>query len=199
MAASVALTHHEKWDGGGYPQGLSGEAIPLESRIVAIADVFDALTSNRPYRPARPEDEALTIIEAHGGQPFRSPRPRRFPPVAAGNPRHPRAVRRQRRGFSPAGRSTGVSERVLYMEDDAAQARLVQKCLERVGYAVDLASDGAAGLAQCAACPYAAVIVDQTMPGLSGLDVIRAIAAQDSAPPTIMVTAPATNRSPSRR
>ena len=70
MAASVALTHHEKWDGSGYPQGLAGEAIPLESRIVAIADVFDALTSNRPYRLARPEEEALTIIEATVGSHF---------------------------------------------------------------------------------------------------------------------------------
>jgi putative two-component system response regulator len=70
MAASVALTHHEKWDGSGYPQGLAREAIPLESRIVAIADVFDALTSNRPYRPARPEEEAMTIIAATVGSHF---------------------------------------------------------------------------------------------------------------------------------
>ncbi len=70
MAATVALTHHEKWDGSGYPRGLSGEAIPLESRIVAIADVFDALTSNRPYRPARPEEEALAIIAAKVGSHF---------------------------------------------------------------------------------------------------------------------------------
>jgi putative two-component system response regulator len=70
MAASIALTHHEKWDGSGYPQGLAGESIPLESRIVAIADVFDALTSNRPYRPARPEEEALTIIETTAGHHF---------------------------------------------------------------------------------------------------------------------------------
>ncbi len=70
MAASVALTHHEKWDGGGYPQGLAGEAIPMESRIVAIADVYDALTSNRPYRSARPEEEALTIIETTVGHHF---------------------------------------------------------------------------------------------------------------------------------
>ena len=62
MAATIALSHHERWDGGGYPRGLSGEAIPLEARIVAVADVFNALTSNRPYRPARPEDEALTIM-----------------------------------------------------------------------------------------------------------------------------------------
>ncbi len=70
MAATVALTHHEKWDGGGYPQGLKGKAIPLESRIVAIADVFDSLTSNRPYRPARPEEEALSIIAATVGSDF---------------------------------------------------------------------------------------------------------------------------------
>jgi putative two-component system response regulator len=70
MAAMIALTHHEKWNGGGYPKGLAGEAIPIESRIVAIADVFDALTSNRPYRPARPEEEALTIMEATVGTHF---------------------------------------------------------------------------------------------------------------------------------
>jgi putative two-component system response regulator len=70
IAATVALTHHEKWDGSGYPQGMAGEAIPLESRIVSIADVYDALTSNRPYRAARPEEEALTIIESTVGSHF---------------------------------------------------------------------------------------------------------------------------------
>jgi putative two-component system response regulator len=70
MAATIALTHHEKWDGSGYPQGLAGETIPLESRIVAIADVFDALTSNRPYRPARTENESLAIIESSIGSHF---------------------------------------------------------------------------------------------------------------------------------
>jgi putative two-component system response regulator len=70
MAATIALSHHEKWDGSGYPHGLEGEAIPLESRIVAVADVFDALTSNRPYRPARPEDEALTIMDSTVGTHF---------------------------------------------------------------------------------------------------------------------------------
>jgi putative two-component system response regulator len=70
MAATIALSHHEKWDGSGYPQGLAGEAIPLESRVVAVADVFDALTSSRPYRPARPEEEALTIMDATVGTHF---------------------------------------------------------------------------------------------------------------------------------
>ncbi|MBU4271717.1 MAG: response regulator [Planctomycetes bacterium] len=81
-----------------------------------------------------------------------------------------------------------MSEKVLYMEDDEAQARLVRKCLERAGYEVDVAEDGAAGLAACEAVRYDAVIVDQTMPGMSGLDVIRAMADRGTRPPTIMVT-----------
>jgi putative two-component system response regulator len=70
MAATIALTHHEKWDGSGYPQGLAGTAIPLESRIVALADVFDALTSDRPYRVAWPDAEALAIMECTVGSHF---------------------------------------------------------------------------------------------------------------------------------
>ena len=81
-----------------------------------------------------------------------------------------------------------MTERILYIEDDAAQARLVKKCLERAGYTVDLAEDGAAGLDRYEAGRYDAVIVDQTMPGLSGLDVIRAMRDRRPLPPIIMVT-----------
>lgn len=66
----LALTHHERWDGGGYPHGLAGEAIPVASRILAIADVFDALTSCRPYRPALSVDEVFGMIAAQRGQHF---------------------------------------------------------------------------------------------------------------------------------
>ena len=65
LAALIALTHHEKWDGSGYPQGLAGEAIPLEARIVAIADVFDALTSARPYKAAWSIEAALDYIRSN--------------------------------------------------------------------------------------------------------------------------------------
>ena len=62
MAMDVTLYHHENWDGTGYPQGLSGEEIPLSARIVAIADVYDALTSNRPYKDALSHEEAIAIM-----------------------------------------------------------------------------------------------------------------------------------------
>ncbi len=62
MARQIALSHHEKWDGSGYPQGLAGDRIPEPARIVAILDVYDALVHKRVYRPALPEAEALDII-----------------------------------------------------------------------------------------------------------------------------------------
>jgi putative two-component system response regulator len=69
-AASIALTHHERFDGGGYPGGLAGEEIPLEGRIAAVADVFDALTSDRVYRPAFPVGLAVDMMEADRGRHF---------------------------------------------------------------------------------------------------------------------------------
>ena len=66
----VALTHHENWDGTGYPQGLSGEAIPLVGRIVAVCDVYDALVSARPYKDAWPATDALDEIRRLSGTKF---------------------------------------------------------------------------------------------------------------------------------
>ncbi len=70
MAATIALSHHEKWDGSGYPRGVVGEAIPIEGRIVAIADVFDALTSDRVYRQAFAVEEAVQIMREQRGRHF---------------------------------------------------------------------------------------------------------------------------------
>lgn len=70
VAQRVALTHHERWDGTGYPLGLAGEDIPLEGRITAVADVFDALSSKRPYKPPFPIDKCFAIMEESRGTQF---------------------------------------------------------------------------------------------------------------------------------
>lgn len=70
MAETIALSHHEKWDGSGYPSGLSGVGIPVEGRITAIADVFDALTSERPYKKAWPAEKAFMEIQSQAGKQF---------------------------------------------------------------------------------------------------------------------------------
>lgn len=70
MAATIALTHHERWDGNGYPNGIAGEEIPLEGRVAAVADVFDALLSDRCYRGAMPAGDAVALIREGRGTQF---------------------------------------------------------------------------------------------------------------------------------
>lgn len=70
LASEIALTHHEKWDGSGYPQGLAGEDIPESGRIVAIVDVYDALSSDRVYRKAFPDEKVMQIMNEGNGSHF---------------------------------------------------------------------------------------------------------------------------------
>ena len=70
LAETIALRHHENWDGSGYPGGLKGEDIPVAARVVAVADVYDALLTDRVYRKGLPEEEVLTILKAECGRKF---------------------------------------------------------------------------------------------------------------------------------
>lgn len=69
-AREIAYSHHEKWDGSGYPQGLAGEEIPLAARLMALVDAYDALTSQRIYKAAVSHEKAVAIIEADSGTHF---------------------------------------------------------------------------------------------------------------------------------
>ena len=105
LAEEIALSHHEHWDGMGYPRGLAGESIPLVGRLVMVADVFDALSSDRVYRAAWPPEQVLAYIEQYAGQ--------RFDPTVAGLCRG-REVRKamlaiREAGITPAGAEASES------------------------------------------------------------------------------------------
>lgn len=102
MASTIALSHHEWWDGSGYPHGLKEEQIPLEARIVALADVYDALGSERPYKPAFPEAKVLSILNEESGRHF-------DPLVISAFEQSIDAFRKIRRDF-PENDSTGGAE-----------------------------------------------------------------------------------------
>jgi HD-GYP domain-containing protein (c-di-GMP phosphodiesterase class II) len=68
--APIVHHHHERWDGGGYPDGISGEEIPLEARIIAVCDAFDTITSETSYKEAQPFADAVSEIETHAGSQF---------------------------------------------------------------------------------------------------------------------------------
>lgn len=87
LAKEIAYSHQEKWDGSGYPQGLSGDDIPISARLMAVADVYDALISHRVYKPGMPHEEAVDIIRQGGaGTSIRTSVPPSCPPPSNSRP-----------------------------------------------------------------------------------------------------------------
>ena len=104
LAEEIALTHHERWDGSGYPRGLSGEAIPLVGQIVAVADVFDTLINVRPYKVAWPIEKAVAEIRRQRGHWFAPRVVEAFLAVLAGNPQLLEELEREAREAEDANR-----------------------------------------------------------------------------------------------
>lgn len=185
MARDIAATHHEKYDGTGYPLGLMGDQIPLCGRLVALADVYDALTSKRIYKEAIPHEQAKAIILAESGAHF-------DPDVIAAFKRCDaqfRAIRERltdsqadTHPAAPASSDPGVEldlaarhEKILIVEDDVDQREQLSLLLRLTGYEVICAGDFAEAVAAFREHMPRVVVSDWELPGSSGLDLCKRI------------------------
>ena len=136
LASTIALTHHERFDGTGYPHGLSRDEIPMAGRIAAVADVFDALTHDRPYRAAYPVAEGMEAVREGSGTHFDPAVVDAFKEVAAQveevRARHPDGAP----GLELDAKNPDAAIRVLIVEDHDAVARGIELLLRRDGFDV---------------------------------------------------------------
>ena len=204
LAAEIALYHHEKWDGSGYPQGLRGEAIPESARIVAVADVFDALSMKRPYKEAWPLERVVTTLRTDAGT--------HFDPsvIAAFEACLPQllAIKSswdQCDALDKGGSGTVMTQQfnrlaiapqvttqgpILIVDDDRLTRSVLGHILE-CNYGLRFASTGAQALALASSEHPALILLDIQLPDLDGYEVCRALKAnpQTDAIPVIFVTA----------
>jgi putative nucleotidyltransferase with HDIG domain len=165
-ALDIPYSHHEWWDGSGYPRGLRGEEIPLAARIFAVVDVWDALRSNRPYRRAWPAEDARHHLQ-----------------VLAGSHLDPAVVRaffEMLDSLDPEALDAAVEapgsrlgERILVVEDFRANAVLIARWLEAAGYDVVTADSGTSALEAVASHRPALVLLDAVIPPPDGFVVCR--------------------------
>jgi putative nucleotidyltransferase with HDIG domain len=152
-ALDIPYYHHEKWDGSGYPHGLKGEAIPLAARIFAVADVWDALRFDRPYRKGWPEDQVRAHIHALSGTHF-------DPQVVA--------------AFEQlqSVEVHAVPRAVLVVDDEESIVESLRRALND-SYTIYTATSGEAALEILAREQIAVIVTDQRMPGLTGVQLLE--------------------------
>jgi putative two-component system response regulator len=178
IAATIAWTHHERFDGSGYPRGLAGEEIPIEGRIAAVADVFDALTHDRVYRQALPMERALEILREGRGTQFDSAVLDAF-----------LAVRPEVGDIVDATGQTHGGVTVVIVDDHESVRKGLELILRREGCEVV----GTAGDAEHAypliqrRRPGVAVI-DVGLPGENGIELTRRLLAEEGAPRVLLYT-----------
>lgn len=184
LAATVAWTHHERFDGHGYPRGLAGEDIPVAGRIAAVADVFDALTHDRVYRPAVPVEEALAILREGRGTQFDPAVLDAFMDIL---PELGDVFPELADALSGVRDTNGV--RVLIVEDHETIRKAVEMLLRQEGFEVV----GTAGDAEQAFSlierrrPQVAVI-DVVLPGEDGIELARRLLDEAWAPHVLLYT-----------
>lgn len=204
MARDIAQSHHERWDGRGYPQGLAGKDIPLAARIVALADVYDALTSKRVYREAMPHAQAKKLIEKGRGEQFEPDvvdaflrterqfiaireRFRDDEEIAGGGQK---AVDAQKvmaelevaEPTLPAAQKDDVLDRVMVVDDDPVALDLLRHFMVSQGMDVLACRGGDEALAALPTFRPRLIVSDWEMPTLDGLELCRRVRASASGP-----------------
>jgi len=181
-ARQIAYTHQEKWDGSGYPQGLAGDGIPVAGRLMALADVYDALISKRVYKPPMSHEEAAAIIVKGKNRHFDPDVVDAF--VALGDTFRNIALayadydeEREALGGLAHRRPQvgGRTVRVLLVEDNEINREIMASQLSSLDYQVDAAINGKEALQRYMDAEYDAVLTDIDMPEMDGYELVKKI------------------------
>ncbi len=199
-AKEIAFTHQEKWDGSGYPLGLKADQIPISGRLMALADVYDALISKRIYKPPLPHEEAVRIITEGSGKHF-------DPDIVDAFLALEHTFRNIALTFSdfdeeremlstPAAKQTETAkgmQTILLVEDDPISLEMMQSQLTYLGYQVDSARDGKQALTMYRKKTYDVILTDLEMPQMDGYELTAEIRRLEkdsaSATPIFAITA----------
>ena len=196
LAKEIALTHQEKWDGSGYPNGLSGSHIPLSGRLMALADVYDALISKRVYKPPFTHEKAVQTIKNESGSHFDPDIVDAFLVIEstfrnialqyADFDEEREALGGGMKGDSSTG--TGIN-RILLVEDNDINLEVMRTQLTHMGFDVDTAAHGQEAMELYGRASFDLVLTDLDMPVMNGYELVKSIRAQDSETPVVAITA----------
>lgn len=196
-AKEIAYYHHEKWDGTGYPQGIAGNDIPLPGRIMAIADVYDALISKRVYKPPFTHEKAMSIILEEKGKQFEPELVDAFSEIEStfrniailyADFDEEREALGDKSSAPPSGRK-GEIKKILVAEDNPINREVMCTQLRHLGFNVGEAADGKQALAAFHTNQYDLILTDLDMPIMSGYDLVAEIRKSDNDIPIVAITA----------
>ena len=188
-AREIAYTHQEKWDGSGYPQGLKGKEIPISGRLMALADVYDALISKRVYKPPFPHEKAVAIITESKGSHFDPDvvdvfleLEGTFRNIALTFADHDeeREVLGGKAGDAFSESELPPIRKILLVEDNEINLQIMQSQLVAMGYVVETAANGRDAWEKYQAGGHDAVLTDIEMPEMDGYTLVKYIRSAES-------------------
>ncbi|MBI9010834.1 MAG: response regulator [Clostridiales bacterium] len=193
-AADVAYTHHEKYDGTGYPMGLKGDEIPLIGRLMAVADVYDALVSKRVYKESMTHSDAIDIIRSGDGTHF-------DPRIVACTLKLEATFQNISQTYIDADHlyksnsqlatllENNLLKKILVVEDSRIVRTITKNQLVALGFEVDEAEDGVVGLQKVQSNKYDLILLDLEMPRMNGYEMATEVKKMSQHPIMIAITA----------